>query len=163
MDAARAGRLLKLLPGLGRVPVPLLFGMAGLEPPFNKTCSPSPDAHAIQSLLMSVYLDARMDSGSKPGILLQRLRTAHPQEHPRLCLAAVLRHCHQALRHARGIMPNSGRIPSAPSAGGNPTQMNPTPAADSQNNNTMSTINPDHISLSDAGSLFKVIQLAPER
>lgn len=97
MTAARAGLLLKLLPGLGRLPLPVLLGRAGLEPPCNKTCPPAMNVIAIQNLLMSVYLDARMDSGAKLGILLQRLHSAHPQDHPRLCLAAILRHCHQAL------------------------------------------------------------------
>ena len=98
MTGSRAALLLELLPELGRLPDSILLGLAGVAPPSRQTRHRSLNASAIQDLLMSVHADAIQDSNSKLGILLRRLRTAHPDEHPRLGLAAILRHCNAAMR-----------------------------------------------------------------
>lgn len=101
MNEQRAAELMLLMPELGRVSASMALRLTGLaserSSANDKLCKKN--TLRIQRLLVKALRDVLRDGSSELATFLRHLVETHTIDRTKVCLAAILRHYSDALRH----------------------------------------------------------------
>lgn len=124
MNAARAGRMLALLPELGRVSTPHALRLSGLSAAHDaeEIDLTQKKALQVQRLLLECMKEVLQERENRLSVFLRHLAEKNPAGSVRLRLAAILRFYSDTLRHPFACM--------SAIAGGDATAGSPYPEDD---------------------------------